>query len=147
MTRQPRWKRLANLGDVNPVEYGGYFIYLDRTGVYPPEAELLETDEADHPTWQLHRFILDRCTYIDGVLSDNAYHPSLPAWFAAGLGNVASTAGSTRDELIAQLCSEDPIQRAMAYRDIGMYHGFDNFDAYPRTYTKRSELPRRIRRS
>ena len=38
---QPVWSCIANLGDVNPIDYGGYFVYIDTTGVYPPEAELL----------------------------------------------------------------------------------------------------------
>jgi hypothetical protein len=146
MTKQPQWKRIANLGDVNPVEYGGYFVYTDRTKVYPPEAELLRTPDDGGEGWTIHRFILDRCTFVDGVLSDNAYHPELPTWFAKDLAAVASFIGSTELDLINGLCSDDPIDRASAYRAIGEYHGFDNFDGYPRQYTKRSELPRRILR-
>ena len=40
-TKQPKWKLIAQLGDVNPIDYGGYFIYEDETGVYPPEGEKL----------------------------------------------------------------------------------------------------------
>lgn len=32
-TRQPLWTRIANLGDVNPIEYGGFFVYVDRRGL------------------------------------------------------------------------------------------------------------------
>lgn len=41
MTNQPVWKLLANLGDVNPVDHGGLFVYQDLTGVYPEECEKL----------------------------------------------------------------------------------------------------------
>ncbi len=44
---QPKWKLLANLGDANPIDYGGYFVYRDETGVYRDEAEkLISPDEA-----------------------------------------------------------------------------------------------------
>jgi hypothetical protein len=162
-TQQPRWRLLANLGDVHPVEYGGFFVYKDTTGVYTAEAEvLLAPDTDDSPEgWTVYRFPLDRCTWnaTTGVLSDNPYHPDMPAWFAKPegeranrpqdstyLSNVARTAGQELDDLRAQLCSDDPIKRAQAYRDIAEYHGYENFDHYPRQYAKRSQLPRRMRR-
>lgn len=40
-TKQPRWKLVAQLGDVHPIDYGGYFVYRDTTGVYEEEAEVL----------------------------------------------------------------------------------------------------------
>ena len=44
---QPKWKLLANLGDANPIDYCGYFVYRDETGVYRDEAEkLISPDEA-----------------------------------------------------------------------------------------------------
>ena len=97
-TAQPVWKLLANIGDVHPIEYGGYFVFVDETGVYPPEAELLISPDSDDAPegWVAYRFILDPCTYVDGILSDNHFHPELPAWFAdAGVGEVANFAGLT----------------------------------------------------
>jgi hypothetical protein len=155
MTDQPKWKLLANLGDVNPIEYGGYFIFEDGTGVYDPQGEYLEAPDDDTGTWYVYRFDLDRCTLTtsepdhDGstytVLSDNPYHPLHPAWFArkdpkrpqdSGLEDVANFTGQDVAELEAALCSEDVIERAHAYRDIGSYHGFDNLDSYPLTLTR-----------
>src|SRR5215475_15130359 len=98
-TKQPKWRRVANLGDVNPVEYGGYFIDVDETGVYAPEATWLEApddepEDAASESWTAYRFILEQCTQsIDGVLSDNQYHPEAPAWFAESLDAVASCVG------------------------------------------------------
>lgn len=150
-TAQPVWKLIANLGDVNPLDYGGYFIYRDETGVYPEEGELLTLDDEsdEDSSYTVYRFILDRCTFINGVLSDNPFHPDHPAWFAKPeseraarpqdttyLSGVANFIGQDVDELIADLCSEDAIRRAQAYRAIGEYHGFENLDSYPLTITR-----------
>lgn len=136
MTTQPNWKLLANLGDVNPIDYGGYFVYEDTTGVYPPEAELLYAPERDSGKWKAWRFALDRCTFIDGILSDNQFHPEHPAWFADDIQAVADFCGQTPEIMIADLCSENPIERARAYQAIGDYHGYDNLDDYPLTLTR-----------
>lgn len=142
---QPVWKLLKNLGDVSPVDYGGYFVFVDETGVYPPEGELLEApDDNDDPIgWTIYRFILDRCTLIDGILSDNAYHPEISAWFADSIGAIARCNGQSELELMADLCSENPIDRAMAYRSIGHYHGFENLDPYPLRFHDRANVETR----
>jgi|SRR5215475_9629933 len=140
-TKQPKWRRVANLGDVNPVEYGGYFIDVDETGVYPPEATYLdapedEPEDATSEAWTAYRFILEPCTYVDGVLSDNPFHPDHAAWFAESLDAVASCVGRDVAEIRADLCGADPCRRADAYRDIASYHGWDNFDSYPVRLTR-----------
>jgi len=158
---QPQWKFVAQLGDVDPIEHGGYFIFVDETGVYAPEAELLEViEEGDEISWEVRRFILEPCTYIDGILSDNKFHPQYPAWFATPepekakrpqdttyLSNIASCQGLAVEELIKQFCSTDPIQRAWAYRAVGEYHGFANLDEYPLVFTdeQRSEVEERYK--
>jgi len=141
---------VANLGDVNPVDYGGYFIDVDETGVYPPEATWLEAPDDDaegaaRHAWLAYRVVLEPCTYTDGVLSDNPFHPELPAWFAESLDAVASCVGRDVAEIRADLCGADPCRRADAYRDIASYHGWDNFDSYPVRLTRR-EATRLARR-
>lgn len=153
-TKQPQWKLLTNLGDVNPVDHGGYLIFTDETGVYPPEAELLGVPDEDAGTtgWEVYRFPLDRCTLTDGVLSDNPYHPLHPAWFAEDLDKVAQFIGvpleatPERAGLRNWLCSVDPIDRARAYRAIGDFHGFENLDQYPLRFRKRAEVDGRYKR-
>jgi hypothetical protein len=155
---QPNWKLVANLGDRNPIDYGGYFVYEDTTGVYEPEAELLISPDSDESPegWQAYRFSLDKCTFIDGILSDNKFHPEHPAWFAEPeseketrpqdtiyLSNVCSYAGIEQEQLIEWLCGDDIPARAEAYRVIGEYHGFDNFDSYPLTFKTRAEVEAR----
>lgn len=147
-TNQPIWKCMANLGDRSPIEYGGYFVYVDTTGVYPPEAEYLNAPNSDNSPepWTLHRFVLEPCTYQNGILSANKFHPDHPVWFADRLDGLAAFIGSTREDLIKEFCSENPIDRAHAWRDVGEYHGFENLDGYPHHYSKRSDLPRRVKR-
>jgi hypothetical protein len=109
---QPKWKCVGNLGDVDPITHGGILVYIDETGVYPPEVEVIEPyknenhdsdydqdyQDEDDPDpefaydeelseelhWTIHRVILERCTWDaeTGVLSDNKYHPQHAAWFA-----------------------------------------------------------------
>lgn len=156
-TKQPKWELIANLGDVNPLEYGGYFVYRDTTGVYPPEAELLVEPCEGESKYTIYRFILEPCTFVDGVLSDNKFHPDYPAWFATPeaqkaerpqdttyLSRICETHGIDRDELIKSFCSEDPIDRAHAWRMVGEYHGFENLDQSPASMSK-AEVRKRYR--
>jgi len=154
-TKQPKWKLLANLGDADPIDYGGYFVYIDETGVYPPEGERLEVIDEDKPTWEILRFSLDQCKLVtdkDGhtwLVSFNynetwphpvaAYHE----WFAEDLARVASYTGQPVEELRAQFCSDGPLIRARAYEAIGDYHGFDNLDSYPLIYSNRADVEAR----
>jgi hypothetical protein len=45
MTNQPEWECVANLGDADPITYGGLLVYIDKTGVYPPEVEVIQEEE------------------------------------------------------------------------------------------------------
>lgn len=132
-----------------PLEYGGYFVYVDETGVYPPEAELLEVEElydGRDQSYTVHRFTLEPCTYVNGVLSDNPYHPSNPVWFVVhdGLNVLASYIGTSTTDLIKLFTSNDPIERAHAWRAVGEYHGFENLDDYP-LQLSRAEAEERYR--
>lgn len=148
-TQQPTWKLVAQFGDVHPIDYGGLFVYEDETGVYPPEAELLEVPEDGERTYYVYRFILEPCTYIDGILSDNPYHKDKPAWFAGTetmraerpqdttyLKNIADSYDITVDAFATMFCSEDVRERAEAWRMVGEHHGFINLDSYPLQLTR-----------
>lgn len=129
-TKQPRWEIIANLGDVS-LEYGGYFIYKDKTGVYTEEAEMFYPPGEHEDDWAIYRFSLEKCTFQNGVLGDNKFHPEHPAWFADEMDAMASSHGFTNGQLIALFCSDDPLQRAEAYRVVGEYHGFETLNSYP----------------
>lgn len=146
-TTQPKWTCIAQLGDATPLDNGGYWILRDETGVYPPEAEFLSIDDdGERTNYTVHRVVLECCTDVGGILSDNKFHPDYPAWFARDMASMASFIGQPEGELRAALCSTDPIERAHAYRAIGDYHGWDNLDSYPLQLT-RTEARARYRKS
>jgi hypothetical protein len=131
-TSQPRWHVAANLGDVNPLDYGGLFILIDSTGIYDPELWRFDSD-----SMQLHRFSIKQChRTITGEIGDNNYHPNLAAWFgsAESLRSVSSFAGN--QDLPRHLCGSNVIDRAFAYMALCGYHGKDNFDSYPDMLTR-----------
>jgi hypothetical protein len=157
MSNQPEWECIGQLGDADPIEHGGYWILRDKTGVYPEEGELLVVPEDENGEYTIYRFILERCTFTDGVLSDNKFHPLHCAWWATtpekmkerpqdgkGLTDIASFTGMDEEELVTQFCSEDALQRAMAYRAVGEYHGFHELDHEPLTM-KKFEVTNRYR--
>jgi hypothetical protein len=132
-TNQPLWRRIANLGDVNPVEYGGFFVYIDRRGVYQPEVELLEAmEEYGGKGWETYRAIIEK-------------NPEQEWWYSK-LDDVARSCGQDADEYRATLAGDDVIAKARVYQDMIGYFGAHEFDSYPRQYEKRSELPRRFKR-
>lgn len=133
---------IVNLGDVNPLDYGGYFI-LD-----PETAELLEVED-DSAMYTVYRFALDRCKMKRGFLVPFAYENDWPypvsvyeEWFARDLSDVANFIGSDEETLQNQFCSEDAIVRAHAYRAIGEYHGFANLDGDPLRLTRKEAAKR-----
>jgi len=83
------------------------------------------------------RFDLDRCTYINGILSDNVYNPSYASWFNHRLDRVANANGIERAELIDALCSPDPVARFQGYEALAIYHGWHEFDHCPNWYSGR----------
>jgi hypothetical protein len=146
MTNQPKWKCIANLGDATPWDYGGKFLMVDQTGVYCPELWIwMEApDDCKEEYWTEYRVLLERCTYVDGVLSDNKFHPELEVWFASELEQVAKNDGHSKEELIDGLCSADSVERAWAYLALIDYHGVHEFDSYPNSYTDRGLVMRKM---
>jgi hypothetical protein len=160
-TNQPQWKQVGTVGDVNPFDYDGGFIYQDETGVYAPELEyILGESNYSQPEntgrWKVYRFCLDRLetVTVDGnqLLVPFGFgsrtdlpHPidSYNEWFNRDLDGPASGVGITVEQYRAELCSEDARARAFAYLELAMYHGFENFDDYPLTFTNRDELEAR----
>lgn len=141
-TGQPVWRLIANLGDADPFSYGGYFVYRDETGVFPEFAELLVVDDEgeEDSTYTIYRFDIDPLKMVNGYLVSSHWEPSWPhpletydEWFHEDLKSVADYVGSTKEALERALTSRDPLERAQAYRAVGEYHGWDNFDSDPLT--------------
>lgn len=166
MSSQPKWKYVGNLGDKTPLEHGGLFVFVDETGVYPPEMELLEIDEEkleaaeadefankaddDEKPYTAYRVLLEDCFWDGRILSDNQFHKDEPAWFAhteeervarpqdtTYLKNVADFVGQTVEALIELFVSDDPLKRATAWRAVLDYHGWENGGPYPLKLTRK----------
>lgn len=129
MSEQPKWKHVGGTGDVDPIAYGGGFVYVDETGVYAPEMTYFdpESDEEWHEHGEntplrVHRVVLER-------------EPEKEWWWDK-LPEVASTCGSTVEEFQADARSEDPLVRARVYGDLIQHFGVEEFDSYPNTTTE-----------
>lgn len=118
-------------------------LYEDTTGVYAPE--LAVSEDCGDGTYQVFRFSVDQCALVGSylVLASIATRTDLPhpmpsyvEWFAKDLASVASSVGSSKEDLIEALCHADAGTRAAAYEAIGGYHGMINFDQYPETLTE-----------
>jgi len=107
---------IANLGDVNYIDYGGLLVVNTE---YGPQGVYIEAPESDEGQWEIFRFDLDK--------------PSEDEWFMDDLESVGSFIGSSADELREAFMSEDVKERAWAYESVGSYHGFNNLDGYPLT--------------
>jgi len=148
MTNQPTWKCKANLGYVSPWDYGGAFVMVDTTGVYCPELWVFEVPDSDDDPIVESRILLERCTYIGGILSDNKHHPSLRVWFGTPdrLAALEEDSGVSELQLINSFCSEDIALRAAAYKIAVDHHGLFEFDQYPIQHTDRKEVKAKMRR-
>lgn len=159
-SKQPDWQFIANLGDEKPLDYGGYFVYRDETGVYEEEAELLVVvdpavdEESDQrPFYTIYRIILERMKLADGYLVPFAYTEAWPhpvqrydAWFHGKLAEIAETSGFygvTKETLELAFSSADPLARADAYRAVADHEGWENFDSYPLTPLTRAQVQKR----
>lgn len=134
-------KMIANLGDVNPIDHGGFFVYDD--GIVevldvPDDWDDLDDESAvdERPYGTIWRFDIDRCTYENGVLSNNPYRKDTPAWWAKYIKSIASYCDIPEGDLIKGFCSEDLIKRAVAYLALFDYCGRGELDSDPLTLTK-----------
>lgn len=141
---QPIWKAVETVGDVNPIEHGGGFILSDQSQVYPPELELIEPSEScSDEGWTVSRIVCERCSFENGILSDNKFHKDHPAWFAGSIETICNCLDCDEDDLIESLCSDNEIARARAYKTLINYFGAFEFDQYPLKFTDRAEIEAR----
>ena len=123
-----RTRTLANLGDVNPLDHGGFLVRSDG------EIVVIEPNDENRKI-EVHRFSNTLCYPIEGGgVSDNEYHKDHPAWFSKYLQ--AFDESSDHESIEADLCSDDPVTRARAYQSIVFHWGIHEFDQYPITLTR-----------
>jgi hypothetical protein len=158
MSQQPEWEYAGHVGDVDPIAYGGGFVYADKTGVYPPELTWFEPgsdeewkDKEGETPLQVYRLVLDPPRFKT-LTAEGARHgyrtEDLPAsdrgktwhwyeeWFVADLGKVAQSCNVTKFQLLRELFSKVPQRRALAYDSLIHHFGVHEFDQYPITMTE-----------
>jgi hypothetical protein len=123
MTRQPKWKAIGHIGDVDPIAHGGGFIYEDATGVYAPEMTYFEpsSDEAWHKMQgntplTIYRILIER--------------DSTQEWWYSKLTEVARCCGQSLEDCQA-LANGSTLQRAFLYGELISYFGAHEFDSCP----------------
>jgi hypothetical protein len=127
-TQQPKWKCVGHVGDVDPIAYGGGFVYEDTTGVYGPEIEWF--DPAPDAEWE----------QTEGATPVGVYRILIeknPAdeWWYERLLEVAAACGQTVVDYQQRLAGST-MKRAYVYYDLVLHFGAFEFDQYPRTMTE-----------
>lgn len=114
---------LGNLGDANPLDYGGLIVYemLDRGKKYI-DAEYWTEPGPESETYTVYAWGVEKNVQEDLVWVD---------WEA-----VASYTGHSLDQLKELGRSRDPMDRASVYKAVGDYYGYDEFDSYPLELTR-----------
>ena len=153
-TTQPKWRQVGTIGDINFVDYDGGPVFVDETGVYPPELEYVQNMPEPDTDAFVYRFVLDSLKLSpDGKLIPAAYNESWPhpvesyvEWFDKDVSSVADSIGMDRAEFVDALLSDNPMARASAYEAMAQYLGWENFDSYPLHFKTREELEARYQK-
>lgn len=138
-------KHIANIGDVNFLEYGGRLVYFDDKEHEEPWMEVIEGPfhHEDERRWIVYRFDLERLKLVehdgDQYLVPASWEPTqrvpypviYSAWFGKDLPQIASCMGTSVQELCDNFCSKNIVSRAWAWCAIGDYYGFEELDSYP----------------
>lgn len=140
---QPLWHCIGAIGDVDPVEHGGGFVFADRRRLYPAEVAFIEAPEdalwdddgwSRDARWIVYRVPLERFGRREAARE----------WWADHLASVAMTVGETEERLLARVESEDPMDRAGFYEAVAATFGWGELDPYPLSMT-RAGVRRRFR--
>ena len=107
---------IANLGDVNYIEYGGLLVVNTE---YGPQGVYIEAADDDEGRWAIYRFDLDPPSDNDWFMDEDT------------LEDVGGFIGSSAEELHEMFMSGEVTERARAYEAVGAYNGYSNLDSYP----------------
>lgn len=137
---------IAQIGDVNPIDYGGGFVFkckdVGRPAHYVIEYTFGVDTDYDQESKHWERLTLYRVDIPEGG-EEFWRHFN---WTATpeSIRSVSRSMSIDEDELIALGTSSDPIQRARAIESIAGYYGWHELDTYPIEFSP-SELRRRWR--
>lgn len=140
-------KFICNLGDVNPLWYGGEFIYREDERDSIEILELSQRDEKGKRTYiiytfdidKLYKLVIDNVPYLllydykkeeDFEKKSNEFK-KLAEWFSDKIEDVCYLLGANKEEFYHNICSEDVRLRANSYMMLVKYFGAYTFDNYP----------------
>jgi len=125
-----------NLGDVNPIEHGGFFIW-NIDGEYQIEA-LEPYEDNGVLCWNVYRFDLPKFRAWEHVNSGTFDILEIgcdsPEWFSKDMPLISRSVGLELSELVNMLISENVIERAIGYQYVYEYLGGINFDSNYETF-------------
>lgn len=130
---------IANVGDVNPTN-GAKYVYRTKHGVY---IDVIEP-QPDDRGYLIYTFTIDQYKRLPArhdcyeYVVPNNYTSDWPfpavdyqPWWLKYIDSIASTVGRTAEEVIDDLCSDDPATRAIGYDNICATEGAHQFDCDP----------------
>jgi hypothetical protein len=162
--RQPIWKCVGHIGDIDPIAHGGGFVYADDADIYPPEMTYFEP--ASDENWErygrnaqvtVYRLVLDPPRFKTLTEKGKGLYFSseeLPAserndtwywyneWYVKDLPGIAESVGSSTFSLLRGLMSKNPLHRAFVYGELIGHFGPHEFDSYPLQMTEKEAYKR-----
>jgi hypothetical protein len=126
---QPKWKIIGGVGDINPLDFDGGFVYIDETGIYDPEIVYFEP--ASDEQWE--KFSNEGKedelpVLVYRVIIEN---DSSKEWWYKDLDEIQSYAGWSKESLKQVIKERNPLHMAALYMDLIRYYGAEEFDSYP----------------
>lgn len=120
-------KLVATIGDMHPLTEGGGLIFK-VTGEHKGGSDY-EMDWLDYrEEYDGRDGKVVRSTVLLESVSDTD-------WFMDDLDRVASYVGSAKEAMLEDVRSNDPRRMAWFYDSLIRYHGAENFDSYPDTFS------------
>jgi hypothetical protein len=141
------------VGDVNPIQYGGWLVGLKATHVDAIVIEPIDWEEngkrqGDGVDCLTYTVALDRfklvCDVADpindaGFLVPDSWNNSWPwgptnhEWWDEPEfhKNFTESTNLPWSDFVESICSDDPIKRACAWQEIASYYGIQNLDDQP----------------
>lgn len=80
-----------------------------------------------------------------GILSNNQFYPNHPVWFNDDVLGFAEALDMDLVDFINWFTSDDPTERALAWREVAQYWGPTNLDPDPLVIKSRKEMRKRYK--
>lgn len=131
---EPKITVLANLGDRNALDYGGHIVFQAEM----PDGRITYHSEFwEEPVKRQHRMKPAPKEDVYEVYRWDIEPDAVKDLDWAELASVAESIGVDPAQFEASGRSENPVERAMFYEQVGRHHGFENLDSYPVTLTRK----------